>query len=148
MSAEENKELIRQVMKERNGVKGDTAKTRTWYQKYYASDFMYHDVSGEDMNREEVIQKSVTDAPSFPDVNYSIDDILAEGDQVVIRFTMQATHKGTFMGIPATGKKIIVKGIEIDRIVGGKIVETWDFLDSLGMMNQLGVVPNTTPKTE
>ena len=128
MLTEENKELIRQVMKEWNGVKGDNAKTRSLYEKYYAPDFIFHDVSGEDMNREKVIENSVTDAPAFPDVNYSIVDILAEGDQVVIRFTMQATHKGTFMGIPATGKKIIVKGVEIDRIVGGKIVETWDFL--------------------
>ena len=84
---------------------------------------------------------------AFSDVNYSINDILADGDKAVIRFTMQATHKGTFMGIPPTGKQITVKGVEIDKIVGGKIAETWDFLDSMGMMNQLGVIPGAAPKT-
>lgn len=141
MSTRENKELVRQATKEWNGVKGDVAKMRSLYDKYYAPGFIYHDVSGGDMNREEAIQNNVTDVSAFPDVNYSIDDILAEGDKTVIRFTMQATHKGTFMGIPATGKQIVVKGVEINKIKGGKIVETWDFLDSLGMMQQLGVIP-------
>jgi predicted ester cyclase len=76
---------------------------------------------------------------AFPDVNYTIDDILAEGDKTVIRCTIRATHKGTFMGIPATGKRIVVKGVEIDRIAGGKIVEAWVFDDSHRMMTQLGV---------
>ena len=147
MSTKENKELVRQAMKEWNGVKGDVAKMRSLYDKYYAPDFIYHDVSGGDMNREEAIQNNVTGVSAFPDVNYSIDDILAEGDKTVIRFTMQASHKGTFMGVPATGKQIVVKGVEIDKIVGGKIVETWDFLDSLGMMTQLGVIPGAAPKT-
>jgi len=147
MSTKEDKELVRQAMKEWNGVKGDVAKMRSLYDKYYAPDFIYHDVSGGDMNREEAIQNNVTGVSAFPDVNYSIDDILAEGDKTVIRFTMQASHKGTFMGVPATGKQIVVKGVEIDKIVGGKIVETWDFLDSLGMMTQLGVIPGAAPKT-
>lgn len=143
MSTKENKELIREVMKERNGVKGDVTKTHSLYEKYYAADFIYHDVSGEDMNRKEAIKNSVTGAPAFPDLNYAIEDILAEGDKTVATFTMRATHKGTYMGIPATGKQITVKGVEINRIAGGKIVETWDFMDSLGMMNQLGVTPST-----
>ena len=83
---------------------------------------------------------------AFPDVNYSIDDILAEGDKTVIRCTLRATHKGTFMGIPATGKQIVVKGVEIDKIVGGKIVEAWGFSDSQGMMTQLGVISGAEPK--
>ena len=141
MSTKENKELVRQAIKEWNAVNGDVAKMRSLYDKYYAPDFIYHDVSTGDMNREQTIQDMVTYLSAFPDVNYSIDDILAEGDKTVIRCTVQATHKGTFMGIPATGKQIVVKGVEINKIKGGKIVETWDFLDSLGMMQQLGVIP-------
>ena len=147
MSTKENKELVRQTIKEWNGVKGDVAKMRSLYDKYYAPDFIYHDVSGGDMNREEAIQNNFTGLSAFPDVNYSIDDILTEGDKTVIRVTMQATHKGTFMGIPATGKQIVVKGVEIDKIVGGKIVEAWGLSDSQGIMTQLGVIHGSTPKT-
>ena len=147
MSTEENKELIRQAIKEWNAVKGDVNKMRSLYDKYYAPGFIYHDVSAGDMNREQTIQDMVTYLSAFPDVNYSIDDILAEGDKTVIRCTMQATHKGTFIGIPATGKQIVVKAVEIDKIVGGKIVEAWGFSDSQGMMAQLGVIKGATPKT-
>jgi predicted ester cyclase len=147
MSTKENKELVRQIIKEWNAVNGDVAKMRSLYDRYYAPGFIYHDVSGGDMNREEAIQNNVTDVSAFSDLNFSIDDMLAEGDKTVIRFTMQATHKGTFMGIAATGRRIVVKGVEIDKIVGGKIVETWDFLDSMGMMTQLGVITGAAPKT-
>ena len=146
MSAEENKELIRQVIKEWNAVNGDIAKMRSLYDKYYALGFIYHDVSAGDTNREQTIQDMVTYLSAFPDINYSIDDILAEGDKTVIRCTVQATHKGMFMGIPATGKRIVVKAIEIDKIVGGKIVEAWGFSDSQGMVTQLGVIPGAAPK--
>ena len=147
MSIKENKELVRQTIKEWNAVNGDVDKMRSLYDKYYASGFIYHDVSAGDMNREQTIQDMVTYLSAFPDVNYSIDDMVAEGDKTVIRCTIQATHKGTFMGIPATGKRIVVKAVEIDKIVRGKIVEAWGFSDSQGMMNQLGVVPGAAPKT-
>ena len=146
MSARENKELVRLIIKEWNAVNRDVARMSSLYDKYYAPGFIYHDVSTGDMNREQTIQDMVTYLSAFPDVNYSIDDILAEGDKTVIRCTIQATHKGTFMGIPATGKRIVVKAVEIDRIARGKIVEAWGFSDSLGMMTQLGIVPGTAPK--
>lgn len=147
MSTKENKELVRQNIKEWNVLNGDVAKMRSLYDKYYAPGFIYHDVSTGDMNREQTIRDMVTYLSAFPDVNYSIDDILAEEDKTVIRCTIRATHKGTFMGIPATGKRMVVKGVEIDKIVGGKIVEAWGFSDSQGMMTQLGVITGATPKT-
>ena len=147
MSTKENTELVRQTIKEWNAVNGDVARMRSLYDKYYAPGFIYHDVSAGDMKREQIIQEMVTYLSAFPDVNYSIDDILAEGDKTVIRCTTQATHKGTFMGIPATGKRIVVKAVEIDKILGGMIVEAWGFSDSQGMMTQLGVIPGTAPKT-
>jgi len=147
MSTKENKELARRIIKEWNAVNGDVAKMRSLYDKYYASSFIYHDVSAGDMNREQTIQDMVTYLSAFPDVNYTVDDILAEGDKVVIRCTVQATHKGTFMGIPATGKRIVVKAVEIDKIAGGKIVEAWGLDDSHHMMAQLGVTTGAAPKT-
>ena len=78
---------------------------------------------------------------AFPDAQVTIHDILAEGDKVVYRWTGSGTHQGTLFGIPATGKKMSVDGMTIDRISGGKFVESWNILDQLGMMQQLGVIP-------
>jgi steroid delta-isomerase-like uncharacterized protein len=146
MSIQENKKLVRQVIEEWNSVNGDIIKMRSIYDKYYAPDFQCHNMSGGDMNRQETIQENASSVSAFPGVNYSIDDIIAEGDKTVARFTMQANHRGTFMGIPATGKLITVKGVEINKIVGGKIVETWDYFDTLGMLTQLGIIPGATLK--
>jgi predicted ester cyclase len=78
---------------------------------------------------------------AFPDVQYTVEDQIAEGDRVVTRWTARGTHKGELMGIPPTGKQAVVTGISISRFVGGKAVEGWDNWDGLGMMQQLGVVP-------
>jgi len=139
MSNKENKNLVRQAVKEWNAVNGDVARMRSLYDKYYAPGFIYHDVSAGDMNRELTIQGMTTYLSAFPDVNYSIDDILAEGDKTVIRCTIQATHKGTFMGIPATGKSIKSSAIGIARFSEGKIVEMWLETDFIGLFQQLGM---------
>ena len=78
---------------------------------------------------------------AFPDVHFTIEDQIAEGDRVVTRWTARGTHKGELMGIPSTGKQTVVTGITIDHFVGDKIVEAWNNWDGLGMMQQLGVVP-------
>ena len=77
---------------------------------------------------------------AFPDIRITAEDMVAEGDKVACRGTFSGTHKGEFMGIAATGKQINVGVIEILRIVGGKMVEHWNIVDNLGMMQQLGVV--------
>jgi steroid delta-isomerase-like uncharacterized protein len=146
MSAKENKQLIRQTIEAWNAVNGDVGKMRSLFDKHYAPGFIYHDVSTGDTNREQTIRDMVTYLSAFPDVNYSIDDILAEGDRTAIRCTLRATHKGTFKGIPATGKRIEVGQVEIHRIVGGKIAEAWGFSDSQSMMTQLGVIAGAAPR--
>ena len=78
---------------------------------------------------------------AFPDLNHTIDDTIADGDKVVVRFTLRGTHTGNFMGIPATKKSITVGAIAIFRIVGGKIEELRCQFDQMGMMQQLGVIP-------
>jgi len=77
---------------------------------------------------------------AYPDTHYTIDDMLAEGDKVVSRWTAHGTHQGVLMGIPATGKQVTVTGITIDRIVDDQVVESWSIFDALGMLQQLGVV--------
>ncbi len=78
---------------------------------------------------------------AFPDVNFTIEDQIAEGDKVVSRWTARGTHKGELMGIPPTGKQVTVTGIVIGRYANGKLVEGWSNYDALGMLQQLGAVP-------
>ena len=79
---------------------------------------------------------------AFPDVRLTINDQIAEGDQVVTRWTATGTHKGELMGIAPTGKHATVTGVDIDRYEGGKVVEAWASYDMLGLLQQLGVVPS------
>lgn len=74
---------------------------------------------------------------AFPDIKYTVEDMIEEGDKIVARWTAQGTHKGSFMGIPPTGKQISFSGIEIIRIKDGKAVEEWEELDRAGLMQQL-----------
>jgi steroid delta-isomerase-like uncharacterized protein len=76
-----------------------------------------------------------------PDIHFTIEDQVAEGDKVVTRYTTTGTHQGNFMGIAPTGKRLRVTGIAIVRFEGGKIAEDWVNWDALGLMQQLGVVP-------
>ena len=78
---------------------------------------------------------------AFPDVRFTIDEQIAEGEKVVTRWTAHGTHRGELQGIPATGKSSTVTGIAVDRIVNGKIAESWGIFDQFGMMQQLGVIP-------
>jgi len=78
---------------------------------------------------------------AFPDIHFTIDEQIAEGDKVVTRWTGRGTHKGELAGIPATGKSATVTGVGVDRIVNGKIVESWGIFDQFGMMQQLGIIP-------
>jgi ketosteroid isomerase-like protein len=78
---------------------------------------------------------------AFPDLHMEIEDIIAEGDRVVGRFTETATHQGEFMGVPATGKPVKFTEMGILRIRDGQIVESWYNLDQFGLMQQLGAIP-------
>jgi len=77
----------------------------------------------------------------FPDIVFSILEQIAENDKVVSRFEWTGTHKGDFLGIPATGRPARVWGLVIDRLEDGRIKETRILMDILGMMGQLGVLP-------
>ena len=78
---------------------------------------------------------------AFPDAQFTIDDMIGEGDRVVLRLTMRGTHRGVFNGIPPTGRRVLVTGVSIERVVGGRIMEGWVTNDALGMLQQLGVIP-------
>jgi steroid delta-isomerase-like uncharacterized protein len=78
----------------------------------------------------------------FPDIVFSIEEQISEGDKVVSRFEWTGTHQGAFMGIPATGRPVRVWGMVIDRLVDGRIKETRILMDTLGLMAQLGAIPS------
>ena len=78
---------------------------------------------------------------AFPDLHFTVEDMIAEGDKLVARLTVRGTQQGAFMGIPPTGKHVTVTAIDISRMAGGKSVEHWIEMDTLGMMQQLGVIP-------
>jgi steroid delta-isomerase-like uncharacterized protein len=78
---------------------------------------------------------------AFPDMNWVVDETVASGDKVVTRFTWTGTHRGTFLGIPATSRSVRVKGVVIDRLVGGMMTDSRILMDNLSMMQQLGVIP-------
>jgi steroid delta-isomerase-like uncharacterized protein len=78
---------------------------------------------------------------AIPDMKYTIEDIIAEGDKVVARWRASGTHKGEMFGIPPTGKSTTVTGMDIFRVANGKLVEFWLNWDQLGMLQQLGAIP-------
>jgi steroid delta-isomerase-like uncharacterized protein len=78
---------------------------------------------------------------AFPDIHWVVEEVVAEGDKVVSRFTWTGTHRATFLGIPSTDKKVTVKGVVIDRLADGKMADSRILMDTLGMMHQLGVIP-------
>ncbi len=78
---------------------------------------------------------------AFPDVHFTIDDEITDGQTVVSRWTATGTHQGDLPGIPWTGRRFSVTGITIARVRNGRVIESWNNWDALGLMQQLGVVP-------
>ena len=132
MSAKENKELVHRLFEEFN--KGKAAAMAAIDQSI--------DMRG-DLKYFKQMESEAFEA--FPDMYVTIDDMVAEGDKVAGRVTMTGTHKGEFMGIPPTNKKVTISLIFIDRFAGGKIVEDHGHFNALDLMRQLGI-PVPTPK--
>lgn len=79
---------------------------------------------------------------AIPDLQLSVDDIIAEGDKVVARNTWRGTHRGTLWGMPATNRSFVMEGVVVWRIANGKIAERWATIDRFGLFQQLGVLPS------
>lgn len=78
----------------------------------------------------------------FSDINFVVEEVFGTGERVVKRWSFTGTHSGEFSGIPPTGKTITVRGVSVTRIVDGKIAEELDYMDDLGFLQQLGVIPS------
>jgi len=136
MSAE-NKALVRRAYEE-IWSKGNLAVV----EELYAPNFVLHDPAAPGVQGPEGLKQLITmNRTGFPDLKLAVVDQIAEGDKVVTHWTGTGTHQGEMMGIPATGKQGTVTGTTISRIAGGKIVEETTNWDTLGMLQQLGVIP-------
>ena len=139
MSAKEIKALDRHFFEEWN--KGKAAAMAV-IDELCATNLVFHGGSGEDIRGIKDFKQLMNKFYSaFPDNHFTIDDIVAEGDKVAVRYTITGTHKGEWRGAPPTNKKVTVSVIQIDRIAGGKLVEAWERYDTLGAMRQLGLAP-------
>jgi steroid delta-isomerase-like uncharacterized protein len=108
----------------------------------YSADYLLHDPAGPIEGLEALRQFLTTFRTGYPDLHATIEEMIAEGDKVVWRYTLRGTHRGEFMGIAPTGKAITLTGCLLSRFVGDKVVEDWNNYDALGMMQQLGVIPS------
>ena len=78
---------------------------------------------------------------AIPDLRVVVEDMIAEGDKVAVRYTLEGTHEGELFGVPPTGQRLSIKSISVERVSDGKIREHWRITDTLDMMQQLGVIP-------
>ena len=136
MSAEENKDLARrswESLSERNP---------DLIEEFYPPDLVWHEPDQDIRGYEEARQFVSTFFDAFPDINITVEDAIAEGDQAVTRYTIRGTHRGETEEFgPPTGRQMELEGITIHRIEDGKIVEEWSRYDNLSAMQQLGLVP-------
>jgi steroid delta-isomerase-like uncharacterized protein len=137
MSTEDNKADVRRGYEE-----GFNQRNLAVFDELMASDYVWHIASTTVQGREPAKQLISRFLTAFPDGRYTIEDMIAEGDRVVVRQTFHGTHQGDFMGMAPTGKQVTVTEIEIFRIANGKSVENWTNSDDLGLLQQLGVVPS------
>lgn len=98
-------------------------------------------VSGSQLGPELYKQRVVELTTAFPDLCFTVEDTIAEGEKLVVSWIISGTHQGEFMEIPATGKKISVEGITIHHIRNGKILDSYARWDALDLMRQLEVIP-------
>ena len=139
MSVEQNKEITRRLVEEvfNRGNLGVV-------DEIMAPNFVEHEElpPGIPRNREGALQLFGMLRSAFPDFKATIQDLIAEGDKVVVYMTWTGTQKGEFMGIPPSGKRMTVPVIDILRFDGDQVTEHWGLMDVMSMMQQLGAIPS------
>ena len=115
----------------------------------YTADFVIHTPGGGDIHGIEGV-KAIANMfyTAFPDMQYKIEDMIAEGDKAAVRWKLTGTHKGELMGIPPTGVQVSFTGNTIHRFAGGKYVELWSSWEARSMWQQLGVDPPSSQGEE
>ncbi len=136
--SEHNKAIVRRLVEELWN-KGNLSVA----DELFAPNYEHHDASTLDFGRgpESEKKRATLYRTAFPDIRLTIEDIIAEGEIVMTRWSCRGTHKGDLSGIALTGKQINISGVTIARLANGKLAEGWVNWDALGLMQQLGVVP-------
>jgi steroid delta-isomerase-like uncharacterized protein len=137
ISLDENKALVRELIDVMFN-QGDVSRI----DEFVAPDFIEHEELPPDVPGGPEAPKFMTAMmqAAFPDSKAIIKDLIAEDDRVAVRMTWTGTHEGEFMGIPPTGNRISINVFDILRIADGMVVEHWGLMDSMGLMQQLGVM--------
>lgn len=136
MSTEENKIIVRKFFEE-----GPSKGNLNIANELLSPDFALHVPLPAPSGIEGINEVITSCRAAFEHLNVTIEDMIAEGNNVAVRFTAHGVHKGDFMGLQATGKPITMTGIEVFRIKDGKIAELWGEANLLGLMQQLGIIP-------
>ena len=136
MSLEENKAIARQFYKLIETGDLDLA------DKVVAEDYVNHNaIPGQTLGLAGYKEAISALRTSVPDIQYTIDDQIAEGDKVLTRYRATGTHQGEFLGVAASGKTLTFRALVLQRVVNGKIQESWLEMDMLGLMQQMGTIP-------
>ena len=134
--SEENKAIVRRWVEAFNEGNVDAV------DELVTDSYVRHDPNSPEVRGpEEEKQLIAMYRSAFPDLHFTVEDMVAEGDKVVIRVGIRATHKGELLGIPPTEKRLTFTAMEFYRLSEGKIDEQWVNVDTLGMMQQIGAVP-------
>jgi predicted ester cyclase len=139
MGTEEHKAAIRRISDEF----WNAGRADVWDEVLAPSVVDHGAGPGQGPGREGIKQFNFAFRAALPDMRMTVEDLLADEDKVVLRWSMEATHQGLLVGIPATGKRVAFSGVCIDRFAGGRIVERWFEMDWLGLLEQIGAVPAT-----
>ena len=139
MSAGENKAIVRRWFDAQSSAIYDL----DTLDELTAPDFVYHNPGNPEVHtHEERKQKIIIEfTAAFPDMKYDLKDIIAEGDKVVLRYSLSSTHGGEFRGIAPTNKRVELTSLCMLRLAGGKVAEMWVENNWLVFLLQLGVVP-------
>ncbi|MFF9851460.1 ester cyclase [Streptomyces litmocidini] len=138
MSVETNKALVRRLFEEVLNERRVEAVDELASADYRENDPLPGQREGREGLKDRVTMLTEGLSPTF-----SIEDLIGEGDRVVVRWTNNATHSGTFLGIPPTGRSCRFAGIDIFRLDDGRLVEHWDVVDQLSMLQQLELLPSS-----
>ena len=137
MSPEENKAVVRRFVEEVFNQGNLAAVDRFLAAEYRDANAL----PGQEPGREGAKRAFSLYQEVFPDLRYTIEEMIAEGDTVVTRVTFRGTHRGALLGIPPTNRQVSVPAVHFTRLVEGTIREHWSLMDDLGLMQQLGLVP-------
>jgi steroid delta-isomerase-like uncharacterized protein len=140
MTADDNKSAMRRLYEEVISSPGELSRA----DEFLAVDIVEHEDLGGGSGLDAMTRFFKALRTAFPDYHIDVEELIAEGDRVVARIVAHGTHQGEFLGVPPTGRRVRVPGIDIMRFEHGKAVEHWGVTDALGLLRQIGGLGEST----